>query len=130
MEEPEKAAAGATATGLCKDGTEYTGESKRGACRGHKGLKEWYADAEEKDSEIVTPAKSESAVDAKKSAEPPAKKQAAPAEGSGQVWVNTKSKIYHCEGSRFYGTTKEGEYMSEADAQAKGYLANRRKECN
>lgn len=119
-----------TATGLCKDGTEYTGESKRGACRGHKGLKEWYGDkvTEESESEIAAPPAAE-----KEKAAPatPAKAaQPAPAAGSGQVWVNTRSKIYHCEGSKFYGNTKEGEYMSEADAQAKGFNANRKKVCN
>ena len=32
------------------------------------------------------------------------------------VWVNTDSHIYHKEGSRYYGKTKQGKYMSEADA--------------
>lgn len=42
-----------------------------------------------------------------------------PAAATGdKVWVN--DKIYHCPGSRFYGKTKKGEYMSEADAKAKG----------
>jgi hypothetical protein len=57
--EPKPAAAASTgvATGLCKDGTEYTGESKRGACRGHKGLKEWYADKEAPAAKEEKPAK-------------------------------------------------------------------------
>ena len=42
------------------------------------------------------------------------------------MWVNTKSKAYHCEGTEFYGKTKVGEYMTEADAKAKG---NRGKAC-
>jgi hypothetical protein len=37
------------------------------------------------------------------------------------VWVNTKSGIYWKEGSEYYGQTKQGEYMTEAQAKAKGY---------
>ena len=40
--------------------------------------------------------------------------------GDGKVWLNDKSKTYHCEGSKFYGKTKMGEYVAEADAKAKG----------
>ena len=36
------------------------------------------------------------------------------------VWVNTDSHIYHKEGSRYYGKTKQGKYMSEADAMKEG----------
>ena len=36
--------------------------------------------------------------------------------GTGMVWVNTDSGIYHKEGSRYYGKTKVGKYMTEADA--------------
>jgi hypothetical protein len=39
----------------------------------------------------------------------------------GEVWVNTKSGKYWLPGSRFYGRTKQGEYMNEAEARAKGY---------
>jgi hypothetical protein len=45
--------------------------------------------------------------------------------GHGLVWVNTDSHVYHKEGSRFYGTTKKGKYMSEADAIKEGDKAAR-----
>ena len=39
------------------------------------------------------------------------------------VWVNTDSHVYHKEGSRFYGTTKKGQYMTEAAAVKAGNKA-------
>lgn len=38
-----------------------------------------------------------------------------------KVWVNTNSGVYHCPGTRWYGATKHGEYMTQAEAQKKGY---------
>lgn len=37
------------------------------------------------------------------------------------VWVNTNSGVYHCAGTRWYGNTKEGKYMSQKQAQVNGY---------
>jgi hypothetical protein len=37
-----------------------------------------------------------------------------------RVWVNTNSAVYHCPGTRWYGKTKQGEYMTQAEAQKKG----------
>ena len=41
--------------------------------------------------------------------------------GPGMVWVNLDSGVYHYENSRYYGKTKSGKYMSEADAMKAGY---------
>jgi len=37
------------------------------------------------------------------------------------VWVNTSSKVYHKEDSKFYGKTKRGKFMSEDEAKKAGY---------
>ena len=50
-------------------------------------------------------------------------RQAPPANGAGMVWVNTDSGIYHKPGTRWYGKTKQGKYMTEADAIKGGYHA-------
>jgi len=36
------------------------------------------------------------------------------------VWLNTKSHVYHEKGTRFYGTTKLGEYTCRKEADAAG----------
>jgi len=38
-----------------------------------------------------------------------------------KVWVNTNSGVYHCPGTRWYGKTKSGRYMTQREAQARGY---------
>ena len=104
----------APVTATCKDGTAFSGASRRGACRGHGG------------AQAFAPALAAPAAPAAAPApafRPPAARApsaAAAGGGAGQVWVNTASKVYHCPGDRFYGKTKQGAYMSETAARAQG----------
>lgn len=127
----------------CGDGSYASPATKSGACKGHKGVKNWYGSANK-----AAAAGSAAAVETQSSAvsktgvAPPTGKTsktpgepdrldmpAAPGGGPGKVWVNESSKVYHCQSDRYYGKTKSGEYMSEADAKAKGMRPAGKKSC-
>ena len=46
-----------------------------------------------------------------------------PVNPSGTVWVNTRSGVYWRPGTRYYGRTQQGRYMTEAEAVRGGYRA-------
>ena len=126
-------------TATCKDGTSYSGEQRSGACARHGGVRAWGSDAA--GAATPTPAPGPTATQ-------PAPKTAAPAPTSspttattpsrspagapsaGQVWVNTKTNVYHCAGTRWYGATKAGNYMTEDAAKAAGARADHGKACS
>lgn len=148
---PADAPAGSTVQ--CKDDSYASPDTKSGACRGHKGIKTWYgkAGAAAAPAAAATAAaapapapavQTQSAAVSKTGIAPstgsatktPAKNDpstmtAAPGGGAGKVWANDETKVYHCMGDRYYGKTKKGEYLSEADAKAKGMHASHNKAC-
>jgi hypothetical protein len=142
----QQSSAPAGSTGQCKDGSYSSQATKKGACKGHKGVKEWYAAAGASAAAAPAAAPSVAAAPAAPAAAAapaaPAPKSAmkshamsapsataAPGGGPGMVWVNSGSKVYHCSTDKWYGKTKHGEYMSEADAKAKGNHAEHGKAC-
>lgn len=143
---PASGAMPAGATGKCKDGTFTTAATKQGACRGHKGIDTWFAAAAApaaapapppRQAATQAPAASPAAAPAytpppARAAEKPSAPNAAaaPGGGPGLVWVNTASNVYHCYGTHWYGTTKAGKYMTEADAKAAGARPNRGNSCS
>jgi hypothetical protein len=130
------AGAPAGATGLCNDGSYWTGASKSGACRGHKGVKTWYAAAASAPTPAATPTAPPPPAAPAAAAAPAAKTKTmasttpAPGGGPGMVWLNTSTKVYHCYGTKYYGTTKAGAYMTEAAAKAKGAHPDAGKPCS
>lgn len=149
------AGAPAGSTGQCKDGTYSNAAKKTGACRGHQGVKQWFA----ADSATATTASAKKAATANTAApasaaaptaapaSAPASSTASPARaaksslsatnnvaaapggGPGMVWLNTPTNVYHCPSSRYYGKTKEGKYVTEAQAKAAGAHPDHGKGC-
>lgn len=146
------AQAPAGSTGQCNDGSYTSATQKWQACRGHKGVKSWFTGAggaspvapatsaapaapAQAPTSSTAPANSATAATTAsgKRVSPTqraAAMQQAPGGGGGKVWVNTDSKVYHCEGSTFYGKTKAGQYMTEADAKAAGAKPASGKACS
>jgi hypothetical protein len=54
----------------------------------------------------------------------------AQAQAEAKVWVNTRSGVYHCPGTRYYGTTKAGTFMAEAEARAAGHHPTHGESCS
>jgi hypothetical protein len=79
--------------------------------------------------QVAPSAPAKTAVLKKSSKADTAQSAAAPGGGDGKVWVNTSSKVYHCAGDKYYGKTKKGEYMTEADAKTKGFHGEHGKSC-
>ena len=109
-----------TVIATCKDGTAFTGTKRSGACRGHGGVQSW-GPTSTATSPVVTPLPPAAATSQRSAT--------SPGGGTGQVWVNTASKVYHCPGDRWYGKTKHGSYISEAQAQAQGARPDHGKAC-
>ena len=129
----------AGSTGECKDGSYTSAPSKRGACSGHGGVKEWYTESKTSAPAAAAPATTKATAPAPAPAAAPSKSAtkstempttAAAGGGPGKVWVNTSSKVYHCQGDKWYGKTKKGEYMSEEDAKAAGNHPDHGKACS
>jgi hypothetical protein len=111
-------------TAKCRDGSFSYSATRSGTCSGHGGVAEWLAPssatAKCNDGTFSTSASRQGACSSHGGVSEWLTQTSASAAGT-RVWVNTSSGVYHCPGSRYYGGTKQGRYMTEAEASASGY---------
>ena len=134
-------------TATCKDGTSFSGPSRREACVGHKGVQEFGAattagpaaagaaagSTTASPKPVPIPATQNAPARSASPAPVSAAARALPtavSNTSGQVWVNSASKIYHCQGDQACGKTKAGSFTTEAAAKAEGDRPSRGKVCS
>jgi hypothetical protein len=99
------------ATGQCTDGSYTTAKTQARGCLKHGGVKTWFGGSD---------------VSASAPGTTPAQAPSNPTD----VWVNLSTKAYHCPGTKYYGATKHGKYMPEADAKAAGFHPSYGKACS
>ena len=111
-------------TAKCRDGSFSHSTTRSGTCSGHGGVAEWLAPtgatARCNDGTFTTSASRQGACSNHGGVAQWLTVASASTAGT-RVWVNTSSGVYHCPGSRYYGGTKQGAYMTEVEAQSKGY---------
>jgi hypothetical protein len=108
------------ATARCRDGTYSTSTTRGGTCSRHGGVAEWLTG-----STTGAPSGPPTAAPTK-----PATVATSAVPAGVKVWVNTASGVYHCPGTRWYGATKQGKYMTEAEAKAAGNRAAYGRACS
>ena len=104
-------------TAICKDRTSYTWATRRGACSRHGGVASFGAGTIANPVAPTTtsvPAPTPTAAPTAPATPSSRTASPAPSGGAGRVWVNTASKVYHCQGDRWYGKTNQCSYMTEA----------------
>jgi hypothetical protein len=123
----------AVATARCQDATYSYSASRQGTCSGHGGVSQWLA------TDAATAKCNDGPLSASTSRRGTCSKHggvarwltsANAAAADARVWVNTSSGVYHCPGSRYYGGTKQGQYMTETEARATGYRPAYNRSCS
>ena len=108
-----------TVTATCKDGTTFTGRKRSGACRGHGGVQSWSTAA---NTAICNTFYANGIDEPARRSEPWWRSRS----GLGQY----REQGLSLPGTRWYGKTKQGSYMSEAEAKAQGSRPDHGKACS